>query len=97
MRARAHLLTALSLVIGAVLFALIVKQTGARELWARVQALDARFAWVLLVSGLRPLLRACAWLRCLRVEERGVGLFNVWRARLIGDLFTEVARLNGVA
>ncbi len=85
MKVRAHLLTGCSLVIGAALFVFIVKQAGSQELWLRVRSLDARFGWILAVSALRPVLRAYAWLRCLRARERGVGLFNVWRARLIGD------------
>lgn len=85
MKARAHLLTLVSLLCGAALFVFIIQRFEAHELWLRVQALDARFGWILLLSGLRPVLRALAWLRCLHEDERSVGLFCVWRARVIGD------------
>ncbi|MBI1765536.1 MAG: flippase-like domain-containing protein [Acidobacteria bacterium] len=85
MKARAHLLTLISLLGGAALFVFILQRFDAHELWQRVRALDGRFAWILIVSGLRPVLRALAWLRCLHEDERGVGLFCVWRARVIGD------------
>src|SRR6185295_9211189 len=85
MKTRSHLLTLLSLLIGGLLFVLVVQQTGTRELWERVRALDARFAWILAASAVRPVLRAYAWLRCLQEEERQAGFFSLWRARLIGD------------
>lgn len=85
MKARSSLLTILSFFIGAALFLFILKQSDSQELWARVRELDARFGWILLVSGVRPALRAVAWLRCLPETERSVGLFNLWRARLVGD------------
>lgn len=85
MKARAHLLTLISLLGGAALFVFIIQRFDAHELWLRVRSLDARFAWILVISGLRPVLRALAWLRCLHEDERGVGLYCVWRARVIGD------------
>ena len=85
MKTRSHLLTLLSLLIGGLLFVLVVQQTGTRELWERVRTLDARFAWILAASAVRPVLRAYAWLRCLQEEERQAGFFSLWRARLIGD------------
>lgn len=85
MKTRSPLLTLLSLLVGGLLFALVIKQTGTQELWERVRALDARFGWILAVSAVRPMLRAYAWLRCLHEAERHAGFFNVWRARLIGD------------
>lgn len=85
MKARAHLLTIFSFIVGAALFLFILKQFETQALWARVRGLDARFGWILAVSALRPVLRAAAWLRCLPEAARGVGLFNVWRARLVGD------------
>lgn len=85
MKARTHVLTLISLLGGAILFVLILRRFDAHELWLRVRALDARFVWILVLAGLRPVLRALAWLRCLHEDERGVGLYCVWRARVIGD------------
>jgi hypothetical protein len=85
MKARTHVLTLISFLGGAILFVFILRRFDAHELWLRVRALDARFIWILVLAGLRPALRSLAWLRCLHENERGVGLFAVWRARVIGD------------
>jgi hypothetical protein len=85
MKARPYLLTVFSFLLGAALFLFILKQFDAEDLWARVRKLDARFGWILAVSAVRPVLRAYAWLRSLSEAERGVGMFQLWRARLIGD------------
>ena len=85
MKARAHVLTFISLLGGAALFIFILHRFNTQELWTRLRTLDVRFAWVLVLAGLRPVLRALAWLRCLPEDARNVGLFSVWRARVIGD------------
>ncbi len=85
MKKHAGLITAVSLIIGVALFLFVIRQTGGRELFHRVEAAGWNFLWILLISGLRPLARSYAWLRCLPEADRQVGLFPVWRARLIGD------------
>jgi uncharacterized membrane protein YbhN (UPF0104 family) len=90
MKSRAQWLTLLSLLVGGVLFVFVIRQTGSRELWQRVSQLDARFLWLLLVSGLRPLVRALAWLHCLPRSERHGVFLHLWRARLIGDAIGNV-------
>jgi hypothetical protein len=85
MKRHAGLITALSLVIGIGLFLFVIRQTGSRELLHRVEAAGWGFLWLLIISGLRPMARSYAWLRCLNERDRQVGFFSVWRARLIGD------------
>ncbi len=85
MKTRSPWLTLISLVAGGALFYFVIRQTGTRELWLRLSQLDARFLWLLLVSGLRPLLRAAAWWHCLPQSERHGAFIPLWRARLIGD------------
>jgi hypothetical protein len=85
MKTRSPWLTLISLVAGGALFVLVVRQTGSRELWQRIYQLDARFLLLLFISGLRPLVRAAAWLHCLPRSERQGIFFYLWRARLIGD------------
>jgi hypothetical protein len=80
-----RLITGLSLLIGAALFALTVRRTGANELLDRFREIGWGFGWILLLSGVRPALRAWAWLHALPVEHRRIGLFPLWRARVIGD------------
>jgi hypothetical protein len=85
MKARPQLLTLFSLLLGAALFWFIIKQTGWQEVLARLRAIGPGFSLILLVSALRPPLRALAWLRCMNPHDRHVGFAAVWRARLIGD------------
>lgn len=85
MRRRAYLMTALSLVAGLALFVYVIRQAGPDELLARVRSIGPGFLWIIVVSGLRPVMRAWAWLRCMNAADRRVGFFTVWRARLIGD------------
>ena len=85
MKSRSHLLTLISLLVGALLFAFVIRQTGVAALWRQVQTLNAWFGLILLLAGLRSVLRAYAWLHCLRLDERGISVWPLWRARLIGD------------
>ncbi len=85
MKSRAYLMTVISLLAGLALFVYVIRQAGWQELLERVRSAGPGFAWLILVSGLRPVMRAWAWLRCMPVADRRVGFFTVWRARLIGD------------
>ena len=85
MKKHARLITALSLVVGLALFAVVVWRTGARELLDRVRTIGWSFVWILAVAGLRLVARSVAWLRSLEAADRGVGFFTLWRARVIGD------------
>jgi hypothetical protein len=71
--------------IGVCLFIYVLQQTGLGAIWERVRALGAGFLLILLISSLRYLSRTGAWLRCLMFEERKVGFWTLWRARLAGE------------
>ncbi|HZS06204.1 MAG TPA: lysylphosphatidylglycerol synthase transmembrane domain-containing protein [Blastocatellia bacterium] len=85
MRKRAYLITILSLLAGLALFVYVIRQAGSQELLTRVRSIGPGFLWIIFISGLRPAVRAWAWLRCMSAADRRVGFFTVWRARLIGD------------
>jgi hypothetical protein len=85
MKSRSYLMTIISLIAGLALFVYVIRQAGSQELLARVRSIGPGFLWVILVSGLRPVMRAWAWLRCLTPSDRRVGFVTLWRARLIGD------------
>ncbi len=85
MKKSAYLMTGLSLLAGLALFVFVIRRAGSEELLARVRAIGPGFIWIIIVSGLRPVMRAWAWLLCLSAADRRVGFFTVWRARLIGD------------
>jgi hypothetical protein len=85
MKRRSRALTLTSLAVGLALFVYVVRQAGPAEILSRVRSLGAGFALVILLSSARYVMRALAWLRCMTVEERCIGLRAVLRARLIGE------------
>ena len=85
MNRRSRALTCISLLIGLVLFVYVIKQAGPSEILARVRALGAGFALIIVISSIRHAVRALAWLQCMAPDERRVGFFAMVRARLAGD------------
>ena len=85
MRLRSRLLAVISALIGLTLFIYVIKQTGFSEIASNLRAVGAGFLLILAVSSTRYLSRALAWLRCMNPEERRVGFWALWRARLAGE------------
>jgi hypothetical protein len=80
-----RLLALLSAIIGLALFIYVIHQTGIAEIGANVRRLGAGFLLILAISSSRYLSRSQAWLRCMTAEERRVGFWALWRARLAGE------------
>jgi hypothetical protein len=85
MNLRSRLLAAVSALIGLALFIYVIKQTGLSEIASNLRSVGAGFLLILAVSSTRYLSRAMAWLRCMNPEERRVGFWALWRARLAGE------------
>ena len=88
MKRHSHIVAAISLVAGLVLFVYIIERIGWQEIAARIRSLGAGFLWLLAVSALRPLGRAWAWFRCFDPQTRTSLLGGFWpvlRARLAAD------------
>jgi Lysylphosphatidylglycerol synthase TM region len=85
MEFRSRLLAVISALIGLTLFIYVIKQTGLLEIASNLRAVGAGFLLILAVSATRYLSRALAWLRCMNPEERRVGFWALWRARLAGE------------
>jgi Lysylphosphatidylglycerol synthase TM region len=85
MNLRSRLLAVISALIGLTLFIYVIKQTGLSEIASNLRAIGAGFLLILAVSSTRYLSRALAWLRCMNPEERRVGFWALWRARLAGE------------
>jgi hypothetical protein len=85
MKNASRLLALLSALIGLGLFIYILEQTGLAEIWRQVSALGAGFLLILAISSTRYLSRSAAWLYCMTPAERGVGFWNLWKARLAGE------------
>lgn len=88
MKRHSHIVAAISLLAGLVLFVYIVRQIGWQEIVARIELLGAGFLLLLAVSALRPLGRGWAWFRCFEPRVRSTELGGFWpvlRARLAAD------------
>lgn len=82
---KSRLIAIISAVVGLALFIYVVKQTGPVEIWLRIRQLGIGFLLILAISTFRYLARSLSWLRCLPPEDRGVGFWALWRARLAGE------------
>ena len=85
MNLRSRLLAVISALIGLALFIYVIKQTGLSEIASNLRTVGAGFLLILAVSSTRYLSRSLAWLRCMNPEERRVGFWALWRARLAGE------------
>jgi hypothetical protein len=85
MKQHSRALALISLAAGLALFVYVIRQTGPGEILARVRALGAGFLLILVISSTRYFSRTLAWLRCMPPEERRVGFWALWRARLAGE------------
>ena len=85
MKRRSRLLAVISAIIGLALFIYVLHQTGLDEIGANVRRLGAGFVVILAISSTRYLSRAAAWLRCMTPEERRIGFWTLWRARVAGE------------
>jgi hypothetical protein len=85
MNLRSRLLVVISALIGLALFIYVIKQTGLSEIASNLRAVGAGFLLILAVSATRYLSRSLAWLRCMNPDERRVGFWALWRARLAGE------------
>jgi hypothetical protein len=85
MNLRSRFFAVISTLIGLALFIYVIKQTGLSEIASNLRAVGAGFLLILAVSATRYLSRTLAWLRCMNPEERRVGFWALWRARLAGE------------
>jgi hypothetical protein len=85
MKPRSRLLAVVSALVGLALFIYVIIHTGLSEIASNLQAVGAGFLLILAVSATRYLSRSLAWLRCMNPEERRVGFWALWRARLAGE------------
>ncbi|MCI0338564.1 MAG: flippase-like domain-containing protein [Acidobacteria bacterium] len=85
MKLRSRFLALTSAIIGIALFIYVIKETGPAEIWAHVRSLGFGFLLILAISSIRYLSRSFSWLRCMTTEERRIGFWTLWRARLAGE------------
>ena len=82
---KSRLLALISAIIGLALFIYVLRQTGLEEIGGRLRELGAGFLLILAISAFRYLTRSLSWLRCIPPEDRHIGFWTLWRARLAGE------------
>src|SRR5262245_38890850 len=82
---KSRLLAIISALTGLALFVYVIKQTGLSEITSHLRAVGWGFLLILAISSTRYLSRSLAWLRCMTPDERKVGFWALWRARLAGE------------
>ena len=78
---------------GLLLFAYYVWKAGPQSIWANITQLGAGFIVVLLISAVRPLVRAAAWTRCFEGGTR-LRLRDALEAYVVGDALGNLTPLG---
>ena len=78
---------------GLLLFAYYVWKAGPQSIWANITQLGAGFIVVLLISAVRPLVRAAAWTRCFEGDTR-LRLRDALKAYVAGDALGNLTPLG---
>jgi hypothetical protein len=81
---------ALSTVAGVALFAWLIYATGPAAIAENVRRCGAVFVVLLLVSGVRHVLRTVCWYLCIDEDRRGVGFVDLFAIRLVGEALTDL-------
>src|SRR4026209_2242821 len=82
--------------LGLLLFAYFVSHAGVSEIVSRIQRLGAGFILILAVAGIRYILRALAWARCIEPPHR-LPFRSAFAARLMGDALGNIIPFISVA
>jgi len=70
---------------GSLLFAYLVYRTGVHTIISKLELFGAYFLLLLLISGLRQVLRTVTWRYCIERKHREVSLLELFKLRLVGD------------
>src|SRR5205085_6308342 len=79
--------------LGTLLFVYYVWRAGPRDIWQNMRHLGAGFLLVLLISAVRPIVRALAWTSCFEAPHR-LRWRDALRAYLAGDALGNVMPLG---
>jgi hypothetical protein len=86
----AGLLTAIA---GTVLFILLVRSVGTREIWGGFQRIGWGLGWIVLLGGARFAVRAAAWVLCIEPPHK-LDLVTAFAAVVCGDALGNVTPLG---
>lgn len=87
---KSRLLSILSFIVGIVLFFFLVRKAGVSEIAGRLSGIGLGFIAILGLAVFRQFARTYAWLRCMSDDDRALGFFSVWKARLAGDALSDL-------
>ena len=82
---RMKMLQTLALLAGVGLFVWVIYIIGANAILDSLRAVGFGFVVLIIISGLRHLLRATAWACCFEKDERRFSLFELFNVRLAGE------------
>lgn len=73
------------------LFVWMVSRTGPATILDQMRFLGTGLFLLIFLSGVRQVLRAVVWQRCIEPEVRDLSLLDLFSLRLVGDAITETA------
>src|SRR5215204_1897214 len=82
--------------LGLALFAYFIRRAGVDLIFSRIQELGAGFILILAVSGIRYVVRALAWTRCIEHPHK-LPFRDAFAARLMGDALGNIIPFVRVA
>lgn len=80
-----NLVQGIFLLLGIALFVYVVNRVGLDDILASIRLIGFGIVAVLLVSAVRHLLRALAWLYCIEEGHRQISVFHLFNVRMAGD------------
>ena len=69
----------------------MVSRTGPATILDQMRFLGMGLFLLIFLSGVRQVLRAVVWQRCIEPEARDLSLLDLFSLRLVGDAITEIA------
>lgn len=85
-----QLISLLGLLAGLVLFVYLIQETGVGAIFGAIRLMGASFLLLLLLAGARQYVRAIAWYHSIEPAEREIGLWELFRIRLVGEAVTDL-------
>jgi hypothetical protein len=86
----------IALLIGLGLFVLLIARTGPSTILATVRNFGTGFLLLILISGMRHVLRTVAWYRSIEPDHRQVTLVDLFNIRLAAEAVSDLTFLGPV-
>ena len=84
----------IGLLAGLGLFVLLIEETGPGTIVARISEVGAGFLVLILIFGVRHILRTIAWYHAIEPQERQVRFWDLFGMRLVGEAVTDLTFLG---